>query len=115
MPTTTTTLVKNPIILPLGVTEPAFTDTITENGQTVNNIESVKFYMRPLLSRVPTLNGKTGEVINPVSEEGNNVKYKWELEDRSVEGEFMAWWGFNIGGHEHQTPEFPITISDHGP
>jgi hypothetical protein len=115
MPTTTTTLVKSPIILPLGVTEPAFTDTITENGQTVGNIESVKFYMRPLLSRVPTLDGESGEVIKPVNEEGNNVKYEWQEEDRAVEGEFMAWWGFFIGSSEHQTPEFPITISDHGP
>lgn len=125
MPTTLDTSVRNPIILPLGVIEPPFTDTIEKvtsgaGKETVppTSIKEVKFYMRPLLSRIPSINGIAGKVINPVNDEGNNVQYEWEAKDRAEEGEFMAWWGFTEkegGGKEQQTPEFPIIISDHGP
>lgn len=117
MPFTVETSIRNPILIPLGITEPVFTDTLTKNGETIDpaDITEVKFYMRPLTSRIPMINGESGEVIDPLNEEGNNVKYEWQEEDVSSEGEYMAWWGFIEEGEEQQTPEFPIIISDHGP
>lgn len=119
MPTIVETSISNPILVPLGTIEPAFTDKITKNEQTIDpsNIYEVKFYMRPLLSRIPIINGIAGKVIKPVDEFGNNVKYEWEAANVNTEGEYMAWWGFKETkeGKEQQTPEFPIVISDHGP
>jgi hypothetical protein len=112
MPTTVESSVKNPIILPLGVPGP-FTDVITKNnGEKVDNIEEVKFYMRSFFSREPFIEGESGEVIDGEEE---NVKYELTEENVATEGEYFAWWGFKVDGVEYQTPEFPIIISDHGP
>ena len=119
MPATIESSIKNPVLVQLGQIEPAFTDIITRNGETLDPtlIDEVKFFMRPLLSRIPKINGILGEKISPVDTDGNNVKYKWLEADVSEEGEYMAWWGFNFNkfGPLEETPEFPILISDHGP
>jgi hypothetical protein len=118
MPTLTNTSVTNPILIPLGIIEPPFTDTLTENGNAIDpsELSEVKFFMRPLLSRSPIIDGESGQIINPISQQGNNIKYEWTESDVATEGEYMAWWGFRINnGEEQQTPEFMIIISDHGP
>lgn len=107
--------IRQTIILPVGIIDPAFTDIIKQGERTIEDIEEVKFYMRPLLSREPVIKGEKGGKIEPVDEEGNNVKYQWTLENVSTEGEYMAWWWFKREKNEYETPEFPITFSDHGP
>ena len=118
MPTTVNSSVRNPVILPLGVAY-SFTDLITKkstegssNNETIN-IESCKFYMRTFFSRVPFINGISGEVIKDIV--GENVKVDLTSEDLKEEGENFAWWSFKSEGNEFQTPEFPVVISDHGP
>ena len=107
--------IRTPIILPIGIVDPPFTDIIKRGEKTVVGIEEVKFYMRPLLSRNPVINGEKGSPIEPVDEEGNNVKYQWTEANVNEEGEFMAWWWFKKENNPFETPEFPITFSDHGP
>jgi hypothetical protein len=111
------TSVKNPIIVPLGIITAPFTDVITKGGKTWNTSEAeeIRFYLRPLLSRNPVIKGEKAKVIWPVDEQGNNVKYEWTLENVAAEGEYMAWWDILENKVHYETPEFPITISDHGP
>jgi hypothetical protein len=117
MATVTEISVRNPIVISLGVISSPFEDIIKRNGETWDTslAEEIKFYMRPLLSRNPVIEGGKAAAIWPVNEEGNNVKYEWSLENVSVEGEYMAWWDLLENKKNYETPEFPITISDHGP
>ena len=116
MPTVIETSVKNPVIAYVGKTEPALTDTITRNEQPIlyKEIKEVKFYMRPIISRLPIINGMTAEAFS--GENGENVRYKWHESDLSSEGECFGWWWFKLeAGEGGETPEFPILISSHGP
>lgn len=106
--------IRQAIILPVGIIDPPFTDIIKQGESTVSGIEEVKFYMRPILSRIPFINGEAGSKIEPFDNEGNNVKYQWTIE-QTAEGEYMAWWLFKKEGNAYETPEFPLTFSDHGP
>lgn len=107
---------RKAIVLPVGVVDPPFTDTITRNGALVDLTEAtVKFYMRPLLSRKAVIEGESGEVISPPDTEKNNVRYHWTEGDVANEGEFMAWWSFTKAGLSEETPEFPITFTSHAP
>jgi hypothetical protein len=79
---------------------------------------TILWYVRPLLSRVPVINGNAGVVLTPPDNQGNNARYDWTAGDILVcgEGDFVAWWNFTMPGFTAQeTPEFPIYISDHGP
>lgn len=105
---------REAIILPVGITTPAFVDKITKGGENTH-IEEAKFYMRPLLSRKPVIDGEAAKSINPEDDNGNNVEYQWEESNVSTEGEFMAWWWGKSDSIPFETPEFPITFSDHGP
>jgi hypothetical protein len=107
---------NNPVIVRLGVTHPPLTDTILRGQETINTegIE-VKFFMRPLTSRVPLINGELGESIWPKDAEGHNVKYQFVESDVAVEGEYFGWWGISKDSEYEETLEFPIIISDHGP
>jgi hypothetical protein len=112
MTTVVDSSIKTPIILPIGVAY-RFTDRIIKNNNEEVKIESAKFYMRPYLSRIPSINGATGEVIG--DELGDNVAVKLTAEELAFEGEYFAWWSFKSGGEEFQTPEFPVVVTDHGP
>jgi hypothetical protein len=112
MTTVVDSSIKSPIILPIGVAY-RFTDRIVKNDKEAVKIESVKFYMRSYLSRIPNINGATGEVIN--NELGDNVAVDLTSEELSSEGEYFAWWSFVTEKEEFQTPEFPVVITDHGP
>ena len=112
MPTTVESSVKIPIVLPLGVAT-AFTDRITKEGnENPGELSEVKFYMRTFFSREPFIEGESGEFIDG---ENDNVKFELSEEDLAKEGEYFAWWSFEIDGEEFQTPEFPIVVTDHGP
>jgi hypothetical protein len=80
---------------------------------------TVLFYVRPLQSRVPLLNGVTGVPIVPPDNSGNNIRYDFQPSDITTlggEGDFMAWWKFTLPSLAPQeTPEFPLLLSDHGP
>ena len=103
------------LVLPVGITDPPLYDKISANENLVDLEKAeVKFFMRPILSRTPTTNGEKGEAIWPPNKEGYNIKYMWHIND-TVEGEKMAWWWFKKGEEVFETPEFPITFSDHGP
>lgn len=78
---------------------------------------SVTFFVRPILSRTPTISN-SASIIVPVDAQGNNVSYTWTPTDISIlgEGDFMAWWQFSLPGTGAQeTPEFPLLLTDHGP
>lgn len=111
MPTVVDSAVKNPIVIPLGISY-RFTDLITKNNNEPVDIESAKFYMRAFFSREPYLE-LTAEKIEKVA--GENVGVNLTAEDLATEGEFFAWWSLKEEGNEYQTPEFPIVVSDHGP
>lgn len=74
------------------------------------------FSMRPLMSRVSTIEEEKSRGFEP-DNDGFNIAYDWQEEDVEVAGEFMGWWTFtpNESQHAEDTPEFPIIISDHGP
>jgi hypothetical protein len=112
--------ISNAVVVRLGVTDPPLTDAISQNNRVVEDLQEVFFYMRPLLSRTPVINGATGSVINPADQFGNNVSYQWADEDVATEGEYSGWWQFtrssvDSGGSQEASPEFPIIITDHGP
>ena len=108
----------NAIEVPLGVPG-TFVKDIIKSGEETTNTEGaeVKFYMRPLLSRIPSINGAKGKPKWPTDEVGHNVEYEFKKADVASEGEYMGWWGFVLKGEtaEQQTNEFPIVITDHGP
>ena len=103
------------VIVRLGVTDPPLTDSIQQNGKAVTDITSASFFMRPLLSRTPVINGATANLITDSF--GNNVSYQWASGDVTNEGEFSGWWQFirSSSPNQQSSPEFPIIISDHGP
>lgn len=111
-----TTFVK-PVIVYRGMTSPALKDSITQDGRTVDMTgASVSFYLRPLVSRVPVINGAAGLPLAPADQNGNNVEYQWVSGDVASEGQYMAWWRFTpSGGVAAETPEFPLYVTDHGP
>jgi hypothetical protein len=77
---------------------------------------TIGFYMRPLLSRTPVINGAAAVPLVPPDSFGHNVRYDWGVTDTSVEGQYAGWWGYTLpGGQLTETPEFVIIITDHGP
>lgn len=76
------------------------------------------FFMRPLSSRTPIINGNVAVALAPPDLDGHNVRYDWTTNDITTAGEggFFGWWRFTLeGGEAQETMEFPILISDHGP
>ena len=112
-------VIRDPIIVTLGQTQPSLPDIITFNGVTVDMSQpgtSVVFFMRPLLSRTPVINGASASTISPPDANGNNVYYQWQTADVAIEGRYMGWWGYELPTSTLiETPEFPIIITDHGP
>lgn len=111
-------LVRDPVVVQLGQTQPSLFDIITYENQTVDfsGGGSVVFFMRPILSRTPVINGAASVPLVPVDQYGNNVRYDWQPGDVALGGEFMGWWGYEFpGGALSETPEFAIVITDHGP
>lgn len=124
MPTAILSAVRSPVHVVVGRVRPSLEDTITRStgdnakGPAVNlEGATVKFSMRPLTSRVPTISEATARGFNQTASTGANVAYDWQTSDVAVEGEYMGWWTFTLVGETHpeDTPEFPILISDHGP
>ncbi len=124
MPTAIATAVKSPVLVIVGRIRPSLEDTITRatgsnlSGPAENMVgATVKFSMRPLLSRVPVIKEKTARGFAVSQTTGFNVAYDWGEGDVATEGEYMGWWTFILSGgtYPEDTPEFPITISDHGP
>lgn len=91
-----------------------FADSIIIGGRIQDMTgATVLFYMRPLTSRIPVINGDPASVIAPTDINGNNVSYAWGV---ITEGDYMAWWNFTLPGmNPQETPEFPVLITDHGP
>lgn len=112
MPTVIDSSVRNPIYIPLGISY-RFTDNITKENNKSVDLESAKFYMRSFFSRIPFIEGITGEVIKNVA--GENVAVNLSEEETATEGEYFAWWEIKVEERPYQTPEIPIIISDHGP
>lgn len=114
MPTLVSSSIKRPIYINLGFQGP-FTDSI-KKGEELLDTEGAElsFFVRPLLSRIPVINGDTAKSIWPAVE-NENVKYEFGSSETSTEGEYMAWWKYSKGSEEGETPEFPIVFSDHGP
>lgn len=111
-------LVRDAVIVQLGQTQPSLFDIITYENQTVDFSSGgvAVFFMRPLLSRTPVINGSAATTLFPVDQYGNNVRYDWQMSDVVIEGQYMGWWGYEfVGGSLAETPEFPIVITDHGP
>lgn len=114
MPAVLETSIKRPIYLNLGY-QGDFTDSITI-GEELLDTEgaTISFFVRPIMSRTPVINGSTAVAIWPAVKK-ENVKYTFEASETSTEGEFMAWWKYVKGSEEGETPEFPIVFTDHGP
>ncbi len=115
-----TTLPAKRTPIPVNVNAPgSFFDQIKSAGRAVDMTgATVKFYVRPFLSRIPSIvNGLTAHPIAPPDAEGNNVRYDWQTADVSGgDGEVFAWWNFTVsGGVPKETPEFPMLFTDHGP
>lgn len=112
-------LIRDPIVVQLGQTQPSLFDIITYNSQTVDFSEpgsTAVFFMRPILSRTPIINGASAVTLSPVDSDGHNVRYDWQADDVAIEGQYMGWWGYEfLGGSLAETPEFAIVITDHGP
>lgn len=110
-------VMKDPVVVQLGTTFPSLYGLITYNGQTVDlDGASAVFFMRPLTSRTPVINGEAAVPITPPDANGNNVRYDWQTSDTAIGGEYMGWWGYEFpGGSLAETPEFAIVITDHGP
>lgn len=112
---------RAPIVVAVGDSQPSLYDVVTQDDgsamPTSYTSSTVIFYMRPLLSRTPSIEGAAARVVNPpIGDEGFNIAYDWSPGDRSVEGPYMAWWGIEFAAQTYQeTPEFPLLISDHGP
>jgi hypothetical protein len=82
------------------------------------NETTIDFSMRPVVSRSAILVANAGVAIAPADLNGNNVRYDWTSTDLSLsgKGDFFGWWGFTLPNSTRvETPEFPITITDHGP
>jgi hypothetical protein len=118
------TAVQTPVIVVVGRVRPSLEDTITRSTGTNNSgpqedMEGavVKFSMRLLLSRVPVIDEADARGFSTNQTTGANVAYDWEESDVEEEGEFMGWWTFTLIGESNpiDTPEFPITITSHGP
>jgi hypothetical protein len=109
---------RPPVVQTVGVTQPNLYGIISApDGGTIvwNQGDTVTFFMRPLLSRVPVVSG-AATTISPADSEGHNVLYAWQSSDVALEGEFMGWWGYvPFGGSLAETPEFRVIITDHGP
>lgn len=109
-----------PIVVTVGLTQPSLYDLVTQDDGTVfewTGGETVTFSMRPLLSRTPFINSAAAVTLNPpVGPGGSNIRYDWQDGDRSLEGNYMAWWGIELADSTFQeTDEFPLLVSDHGP
>jgi hypothetical protein len=103
-----------------GLLQPSLYDVVLQDDGSVFdssfNTAIITFYMRPLMSRTPVINGEPGVALNPpVGDDQFNVRYDWQGSDTAIEGEYMGWWGISIAGVLQETQEFPIIISDHGP
>jgi len=106
---------RDAIVRTVGVLGPDVLDTVKNDNGSVLIPTTVLFFMRPLLSRIPILNGVAGYAINPVDTKGHNVGYHLQTSDVAIEGQYMAWWGVDDGTGIQHTPEFSFIISDHGP
>lgn len=110
---------RAPVLMTLGMLEPILYDVVMEDDGSAfaeGDIETATFYMRPLLSRTPVINGVSADIVDPEANDGFNISYQWQSGDTAIEGPFMGWWGIETTGESFQeTPEFPILISDHGP
>lgn len=111
---------RAPVVMTTGLLQPPLYDVVKQDDGSAfgsNYLTSlVLFYMRPLMSRTPVIDGSAATVVNPpLGDEGFNIVYDWQAGDTALEGPYMGWWGIEIGGDLQETPEFPIIVSDHGP
>lgn len=107
----------DPIVIPLGTQTPILDVILAPDGTTEDlSLATVSFFMRALESRSPlTLTGST-TTIWPADEDGNTVQFIPSVQDTTIEGPYMGWWGYSISsGPVLETPEFRIVITDQGP
>jgi hypothetical protein len=108
----------DPLVVYVGVTQPSLYDTILAPDGTTENLggATAVFFMRPLSSRTPVVDGSSATVIWPVDQDGHNVRYDWQSSDVAIAGNYSAWWGYVLPGHAlAETPEFLVVVTDHGP
>lgn len=109
---------RDPVVVPVGVISTPLLDVVsaTDGGPLDTTGATVIFFMRPLLSRTPVVNGEPASPIPGGDQDGNNVSYTWDSDDVAIAGEFMGWWGVTpSGGIYQETAEFPIVVMSHGP
>lgn len=111
---------RAPVVMTTGLLQPSLFDLVMQDDGSAFGTEYLTailtFYMRPLLSRTPVINGNAAVIVNPpLGDDGFNIRYDWQPGDTNVEGNYMGWWGIDITGVLQETPEFRIIISDHGP
>lgn len=107
------------LLVAQGMTDPPLLAQVTYGGaqQDMAGVDDALFFMRPLLSREPVIDGASAYVISPPDAFNNNIGYAWASEDVAVEGQYMGWFRFTRPGDDSPSEigEFPILVTDHGP
>lgn len=106
-----------PVVVYLGVPQVLYGIFLNPDGSTANLAGGTAvFFMRPILSRTPVIDGSSATIIEPVDIDGHNISYSMVSGDVAIEGDYSGWWGYvPSGGELIESPEFRIVITDRGP
>lgn len=94
-----------------GARQPSLYGQILSDGLPVNLAgATVTFYMRPIGSSTPKVNGAAAVIDTPST---GSVHYAWAAADVDTAGNYLGWWRVTTAGQYEDTPEFLIIVTDH--
>lgn len=105
---TDTTIIEQPV----GITQPALTDTITLTGFDFTTCSASVLNMRPYSSTTLTINAGS-ETLSNKTTGSMNTSYQWQAADVATQGLYVAWHTLTLtGGVKQDTPQFFVYLFD---